>query len=102
MKLVPLYDLPGGIKSLAVIRQVLEIAPAQRGVNVSDMRARCRVLDVLDAVGLDATQLVLEDADHGTLVRATNDFHFAIATPNLLKVLDGVLEAKGPPKDEAA
>lgn len=105
MKLVPLYDLPGGIKSLGIIRQVLEIAPPPGpgrpgGIDVGSMRARCRVLDALDAVAPDATELRLEDADHAMLVRAINDFPFGVANANLLKVLDGVLEAKAPAEAE--
>lgn len=98
MKEVPLYDLPG-MKSVHIIRQALELAPqpgAGRagGINIADMRARCRVLDLLDGFPIEAVKLTLEDSDHSTLVRAINDMQWAVATPSLLKIIDGVLEAK--------
>lgn len=102
MKAVPLYEFPSGIKSVGVLRQVLEVAPPQRGVNVGDMRARCRVLDLLDKVPDGGAVLVLEDADHATLVRAVNEMQWAVANPSLLKIIDGILEAKEPAKDDAA
>lgn len=44
----------------------------------------------------------IEDAEHATLVQAVNDFRFAVANSNLLKVLDGTLGAKAPAEPEAA
>jgi hypothetical protein len=91
MKAIPLRESPG-LKTSEIIKTVLE-RPAQ-GVNIGELRARCRVLDALDKVPPDATRFYLEDADHETLVRAVNAFTFGIATKDLLVIVDDILEAK--------
>lgn len=107
MKAIPLYRESNGQKSVHVIRQILEISPQPAqgragGVDVGEMRKRCRVLDKLDAIGEDATTLLLEDDEHATLVRAINATSFNVSNASYLKILDGVLEAKEPAKAEAA
>jgi hypothetical protein len=91
LKAIPLRESPG-LKTSEIIKTVLE-RPAQ-GVNVGELRARCRVLDALDKVSSEATRFHLEDADHETLVRAVNAFTFGIATKDLLMIVDDILEAK--------
>lgn len=102
MKSIPLFDL-GGMKSAHVIRQVLEMAPAPTphrpgGIDIAGMRARCRLLDKLDALAPGADIFLVEDADHSTLVQAVNGMQWTIANSNLLKIIDGILEAKEPPE----
>jgi hypothetical protein len=93
MKAIALRETPG-LKTSEIIKTVLE-RPAQ-GVNVGELRARCRVLDALDRVPPDATRINLEDADHDTLVRAVNTFVFGLASKELLAIVDDILEAKAP------
>lgn len=93
MKTVPLRESPS-LKTVEIIKAVLE-RPTQ-GAVVSELRARCRVLDALDRVQPDATELYLEDADHDTLVRAVNTFVFGVATKDVLAIVDDILEAKPP------
>ena len=94
MKAIPLRESPG-LKTSEIIKTVLE-RPAQ-GVNVGELRARCRVLDALDRVPPEATRMYLEDADHDTLARAVNTFVFGLASKGLLVIVDDILEAKPPP-----
>jgi len=94
VKAIPLRESPG-MKTVEIIKAVLE-RPAQ-GVNVGELRARCRVLDALDKVPQAATEMLLEDADHDTLKRAVNTFVFGLASKELLAVVDDILEAKSPP-----
>jgi hypothetical protein len=98
MKLVVLREQPG-LKSVEIIRTVIE-RPAN-GASVSELRARCRVLDALDKALSGAASLTLEDADHATLAKAVNGFQFGIATKELLTIVDDILEANelpaGPP-----
>src|SRR5260370_170606 len=83
LKTVPLRESPS-LKTVEIIKAVLE-RPTQ-GAVVSELRARCRVLDALDRVPPDATELYLEDADHDTLVRAVNTFVFGLASKELLAI----------------
>jgi hypothetical protein len=91
MKTIPLRESPG-LKTVEIIKAVLE-RPAQ-GAALSELRARCRVLDALDKAPPGATRMYLEDADHDTLVRAVNTFVFGLASKELLAIVDDILEAK--------
>jgi hypothetical protein len=95
MKLVPLRESPG-LKTTEIIRTVIE-RPSGNGAGVSELRARCRVLDALDKPPPCVASLILEDADHATLAKAVNGFQFGIATKELLAIVDDILEAKEPP-----
>ena len=104
MKAVTLYELPG-LKSVEIIRAVLQQMPPPDprmggGGSVGEIRARCKVLDELDALPPGATSMLLEDDRHATLCRALNSFQFGLASKDLLKVIDGILETKAPvPRD---
>jgi hypothetical protein len=41
--------------------------------------------------------LLLEDADYVLLVELTNAFPFAVAPPDLVRIIDDVVDAKAPP-----
>lgn len=73
-----------------ILMEMLKIAP--QGINISDMRKRVRVLDVLDKAK-DNTQIELEDADYDTLRDVINSGTYSVATPEILKILDNVLKA---------
>jgi hypothetical protein len=93
MKLIPLRNVPG-LKATEIVRAVIE--RPSNGASVSELRARCRVLDALDKALPGAASLTLEDADHATLAKAVNGFQFGIATKELLTIVDDILEAKEP------
>lgn len=62
---------------------------------VDEMRRRVRILDALEKE--PSTHILLEDADHEHLVKLVNEFDFGVAHPDLLKIVDDILEAKAPP-----
>lgn len=101
MKHIPFRDFEpvpergiGPIRTREVIQLVADHA-GERGVTALEMRKRCRILAALDAA--DAHGLRLEDADHEFLKQLVNDFRFAVAHPNLLRIIDDVNEAGPPP-----
>lgn len=102
MKAVRLCNLDG-LKTIDVIRSVIN-QPRQPnprkgtagGLTIADIRARCRVEDEIDKLGPDADTLLLEDADHGTLVHAFNDFTWGASNKKVLAIIDAVMEAKEP------
>jgi hypothetical protein len=101
MKVVKLLELNGlgdasdqTIKSIDIIKAVLERGPPERGIDVSALRSRCRVLDKLEAVIPGEDELVLEDADYATLVNAVSDFRFGIANKGLLAIINAILDAE--------
>lgn len=99
MRLIPLREA-GGVKTAEIIKAVME-RPTGQGFDVAALRARCRVLDALER-NADRQALLLEDADHATLVAALKQFQFGMATTDLLRMVDDVLDAKEPPAAETA
>ncbi len=94
MKAIPLLTLPA-LKTIDLIRTVAS-APPQGGMTLETVRARCRVLDPLDMLPENATELLLEDGDYQTLVMALKAFQFGVATKDILTVSDGILGATTP------
>lgn len=92
MKAIPLRTEP--MKSVDVFRQVLGQSPRDP-LTVEHIRARCRVLDRLDACEGDVIEL--EDEDAKTLSKALNSFPWAIANRDILRIIDDVINAKAPP-----
>ena len=89
MKAIALRTCDSGTTA-DLIRLVID--NAQQGATVSEMRARIRVLDALEA-NTDPDTLRLEDAEHGVLVAALNGFRFARVSKELLQMCDDILEA---------
>lgn len=89
----------GAFKTLETLKQVLNVSP-QKALSVDEIRKRCRVLDVFDKVGEKDHEIELEDLDHLTLRAAVEAFPWTQATPDLLRVIDDVLNAKTPPKPD--
>lgn len=98
MKLIALHDRDP-FKIRDVIRAVASQPNPGRGIDVAEMRQRCRLLDALEKAQGDS--LALEDADHALLVRLINAFQFATAHPQLLAIVDDVVEAKIPQSQAA-
>ena len=70
------------------------VAGGRAPQKVDEMRRRCRILDALEkADGF----LALEDADHAHLCKLVNEFEFGVAHPELLSVVDGILDARNAP-----
>jgi hypothetical protein len=76
------------------IQNVMKKA-GRTGIDLRALRARCRMLDALDKASGEA--LLLEDADHATLVQAIEGFEFGMATRPLLEVVEEILQAAEPP-----
>lgn len=89
MKIIPLREA-AGIKTADIIKAVME-HPGQGGIDVKALRARCRVLDALDAAADGAVHL--EDADYATLSAAIAGFRFGVASRDLLAIVDDILKA---------
>jgi hypothetical protein len=69
-----------------IIKTIIE-RPMQ-GINIGEMRLRCRVLDAVSALAPDATSITLEDADYATLERCTQNFQFGVVSRELLAIVD--------------
>lgn len=94
MKRVMLRDR-GQYKAREVVLTIAENPPPGVGISVPDMRKRNRIIDELERQK-DTPWVDLEDADHDYLVALTNAFQFATAKPDLLRVLDEILNARTP------
>ena len=95
MKAITLRTEPKEWATKPLIKQVIEVSP-NRALTIDEIRKRTRVLDKLDELAPDATALILEDADHATVVGALRDFPFNVANKHLLRVIDDIFEAETP------
>lgn len=94
MKLVKMFDDHDRWKSKKALKEALNLSP-QKALSLSDMRARCKVMDLIEKTG--GGDLVLEDADHKVLLDSVNAYPWAIADPALVKILDAVEYAEKAP-----
>lgn len=70
-----------------------EVASAStKGMNIAQMRSRIKILDALDAAG-NEDMISLEDAEFEALKDAMNEMAWARADRDLLRVIDGILNA---------
>lgn len=90
MKFIPLKD--GNIKTRMIIDAV--VSQAANGARLDEIRRRVRIIEALEKA--DGDTLHLEDADHSLLVKLINEFSFAIARPELVTILDEIIDAKAP------
>jgi hypothetical protein len=90
MKFIPLRD-GTKFKTRAVIEAVAG-GPAPQ--DVAEMRKRCRILEALEKA--TTTEMLIEDADHAHLVKLVTAFQFGMAHPELLSIIDEIIEAKEP------
>lgn len=89
MKRVPLRTL-GEFKAHEIFTNAIQTAP--EGMKIPEMRLRERVFKALEKAS-DADTVTLEDADHQTLVKALEAQPWAIYHPNLMAILDDVINA---------
>lgn len=95
MKLIPIREADK-FSTLKVIEAVMNSSP-QKALTPADMRARFKVMDKVEALQKDATELVLEDAEMKTLLEATTSFPWAVLDRDLLQVIEDMENAKAPP-----
>jgi hypothetical protein len=94
MKLIPIHSTEK-FNAPEIYQTVAGQAP--KGCSPAEMRQRVRILDVLAATKPGAAHFLLEDSDHALLKRLVDEFPFALAHADLLKIIDAVIEAKEPP-----
>jgi hypothetical protein len=80
-----------------ILTQVVSFSPA-KPISIEEMRRRVKVLEGLEAMGPNDTELILEDGDHKILKDALENFPWNAANRTLLNVIDDVLDAKPPLK----
>lgn len=90
MKTISLAD-EGDLKAPELIKTILE-RPGPNGFTMSEVMARARVIETLNAC--KDQSLELEDADHEVLKRATQEFRFGVATPQLAAILTRITGAQ--------
>ncbi|WP_339745534.1 hypothetical protein [uncultured Maricaulis sp.] len=56
------------------------VDPSQGGIRVEDMAKRLRIIDAVNALAPDATEIQLEDADAATLVESLSSMRWAIVS----------------------
>jgi hypothetical protein len=81
----------GEFETAKLMKQVCETSI--NGMNLTQMRSRIRVLDAIDATK-DGADILMEDADYSTLTEAINGMPWALASRDLLAVIDGILNAR--------
>lgn len=78
----------------AILEQV--VRQPGRGIDLDEMRRRCRILNVLDEAKDDTDSVVLEDADFSVLEAAIKANQWGVADVDLLNTIDEVLASKAP------
>jgi hypothetical protein len=73
-----------------IIREVT--SGSSKGMTIAQMRNRIKVLDALDKAGNSDT-IMLEDSEFDALKEAMNEMAWARADRDLLRVIDGILNA---------
>jgi regulator of extracellular matrix RemA (YlzA/DUF370 family) len=87
MKTIQLVN-SGSIRAAEVIAAA--VSTSTQGIRVDEIRRRVRILDAVD--GKTEGPVELEDADHQKLVEIINSYPFAIASRDLLAVIDGIVQ----------
>ena len=88
MKNIRLLEPQDYLHTKVLIKTVLETGGAN-GLQVSDIRKRCKLLDELESASGDLWSL--EDADYEYLKTLVTDFRFTKAENRLLEIIDSVL-----------
>lgn len=92
MRTIPIREFGNFTPALTtegVVRAVIE-RPVN-GVSISDIRARCKILDALDASS--KTSLQLENSEYETLLDAMKNFQFGMVNRELLQIIDDITGA---------
>lgn len=83
----------GNWDTRSVLKQVMNLSP--RGMLLDEMRQRLKVMDLLD--DMVRTEIALDEEQFKLVSGAVKSFPFNVAHSDLLKVLDGILEAPAEP-----
>lgn len=85
-------------------RDLLRIVATQcqNGARVDELRKRVRLLDAVEAAPDDAAGIEIEDADQELMARLMSEYPWALASRDLLTIIDDVVQAKAPPPKESA
>ena len=90
MKTIPLRS-DGDIPLTAnLIKEIIGVSP--KGMTVTQLRSRIRILDALDKPENDS--VILEDAEFTTLTEIVNDTGWVRADRQVLQIIDDILTAK--------
>lgn len=107
MKAIKIYkviegsDAFRGVTSFEVIKTIIKQPPPSEGADIEELHKRNRVwVSFLEAEANDADELRLEDADYDNLKAWTKKMKFGVFDPDLMTVLDAIIEAKSLPKKE--
>lgn len=93
MKYIPFRTSSEQFKSRDIIKLVAQVN--QQGMQLDELRKRCRILRVLEKAS--PTGMILEDADWEVLREALKKFTFQVIDLPLEEIIDDVLNAKEPP-----
>lgn len=89
------YTETADLKTREIVEAVLKHA-GQGGIPLDEMRKRNRIWDALDA-NADPFGLLLEDGDASHLAALVKAFPFGMASRELLKICEAIVDAKAPP-----
>lgn len=94
MKQIKIKHAGEGVKTTTkeIITLVISNSP-QKQLTIDEMRKRVSILQTFEAAG-DKESFVLEDAEHQVLVDAIKTFPWALASKELLSILDDFLNAE--------
>lgn len=96
MKTIPLKTINTDTTTLTIIHAVAATplgGGKQGGTSIDDMRLDVRLLDAVEKVKPDATEMDLEDADWNRLCAKLKHYPFAFANRQLLAIIDDILNA---------
>ncbi len=90
MKTLPIRLATNGSEgTIKLVRIVMEVVP-EKGLGVDEMRKRFRLLDLLDGLDSEATELQMEDADAACLSECEADARWTKLSREILQFSDDV------------
>lgn len=92
-----------GVNSLEVIKMIIKQPTPGEGADIEELHKRNRVWVSFLEVEADknAQELRLEDGDYENLKAWTRRMKFGVFDPDLMTILDAIIDAKQAPKKEA-
>lgn len=89
------------IARIELVKQAMEGVNPEAGITVADMRRRHRVLDAVERLDADATELPLDDADAACLAQCLEVARWVKVCPEVLALADAVDAMLQPPDADA-
>lgn len=94
ISLTPAVPAPEGMPTYAsLIHTCIVAVPHGEAVMLDEQRKRIRVLDALEALSDDATELFLEDAEAVTLSTCVKNMPWGVVSRDLLLFAEAVISA---------